>query len=70
MHQGLKYASKNINACHYQHDRDYGVNVKVSRAEADRRLRECLISQCRTVFAWCVWLAVRCFGWHFWREKL
>ena len=42
---GLKHAPENINSCCHQHDRDYGVNGKVSRAEADRRLRECLISQ-------------------------
>ncbi|HHW7546327.1 TPA: hypothetical protein ACU203_002031 [Mannheimia haemolytica] len=67
---GLKHAPENINSCCHQHDRDYGVNGKVSRAEADKRLRDCLIAQNRPIFAWCAWLAVRCFGWYFWKEKL
>ncbi|AGK02270.1 hypothetical protein 3927AP1_33 [Mannheimia phage vB_MhS_3927AP1] len=46
-----------------------GVNGKVSRAEADKRLRDCLIAQNRPIFAWSTWLAVRCFGWYFWNEK-
>ncbi|MDG6346816.1 hypothetical protein Q7469_11100 [Glaesserella parasuis] len=39
------------------------------RAEADKRLRECLILQGRPIFAWCAWIVVRLFGWYFWKSK-
>ena len=66
---GLKNAPENINSCCHQHDRDYGINGKVTRKEADKRLRECLISQDRLIFAWCAWVVVRLFGWYFWKSK-
>ncbi|HHE9432793.1 hypothetical protein MY978_06935 [Haemophilus influenzae] len=66
---GLKNAPENINSCCHQHDRDYGVNSKITRQEADRRLRECLISQDRPIFAWFVWIVVRLFGWYFFKHK-
>lgn len=53
---GAENAPQNMQSCCKQHNNDYGVNGKVTRAEADKRLRECLISQerpvLRGVFGW------------------
>lgn len=66
---GLKNAPDDINSCCHQHDRDYGSKGKVTRAEADRRLRDCMLKQGYTIKAWLFWIIVRLFGWIFWKEK-
>ena len=42
---GLGPVSPDTNSCCKQHDNDYGAMGTVSRAEADRRLRHCMIAQ-------------------------
>lgn len=39
------------------------------RADADRRLRECIKDSGRPFRAWLFWLAVRAFGWFYWNEE-
>lgn len=66
---GWHNAPTSINSCCHQHDRDYGVRGTVSRAEADKRLRNCLISQGHPIKAWVFWVLVRIFGWIYYKEK-
>ncbi|HII3824517.1 hypothetical protein [Pasteurella multocida] len=66
---GWHGAPANINTCCHQHDRDYGIKGKVSRAEADRRLRHCLISQGYPIKAWVFWVLVRMFGWIYYKKE-
>lgn len=66
---GWSNAPTNINSCCHQHDKDYGIRGTVSRAEADRRLRECMIKNGHLVKAWVFWLVVRLFGWAFYKNK-
>ncbi|WP_378082017.1 hypothetical protein ACFU5E_09500 [Aeromonas bestiarum] len=42
---GLGPVSPGTNSCCKKHDNDYGAKGRVSRAEADRRLRHCMIAQ-------------------------
>lgn len=48
-------------ACCNQHDIDYYEGV-ISRAEADKKLRECIRSKGYLVLPWIYWLGVRLFG--------
>lgn len=66
---GLKNAPTHINTCCHQHDRDYGVRGTVTRAEADKRLRECMIKNGHPIKAWLFWCAVRVFGWMYFKPK-
>lgn len=66
---GWHNAPTNINNCCHQHDRDYGINGTVSRAEADKRLRECLLLQGYPIKAWVFWVIVRLFGGFFYKKK-
>ncbi|QGM80651.1 hypothetical protein [Otariodibacter oris] len=66
---GLKKTSQKTNNCCHQHDRDYGVKGTVSRSEADRRLRVCMIQNNKPVQAWVFWVVVRLFGWFFFKKK-
>lgn len=66
---GWKEAPANINSCCHQHDRDYGVNGTVTRAEADKRLRECMIKNGYPIRAWLFWGVVRTFGGAFFKKK-
>lgn len=66
---GWRNAPTNINNCCRQHDKDYGIHGTVSRAEADNRLRECLLLQGYPIKAWVFWAAVRLFGGFFYKKK-
>lgn len=65
---GWKFASNDINNCCHQHDRDYGINGKVTRVEADNRLRNCILKNGHPIKAWLFWVIVRLFGWIFWKK--
>ena len=66
---GLGPVSPDANRCCKQHDNDYGARGTVSRAEADRRLRHCMIAQGKPLLAWLFWVACRAGGWYFWKDK-
>ncbi|MBW3809711.1 DUF1353 domain-containing protein [Aeromonas hydrophila] len=66
---GVGPVSPGTNSCCQQHDKDYGAKGRVSRAEADRRLRQCMIAQDKPVLAWLFWAACRLGGWYFWKDK-
>ena len=66
---GLGPVSLDTNSCCKQHDHDYGARGTVSRAEADRRLRHCMIAQGKPLLAWLFWAACRAGGWYFWKDK-
>lgn len=66
---GLGRVGDKANTCCKQHDNDYGVRGAVSRAEADRRLRQCMIANGKSVLAWLFWAACRVGGWYFWKDK-
>ncbi|MBL0581686.1 hypothetical protein [Aeromonas caviae] len=66
---GLGPVSPGTNRCCQQHDHDYGAKGTVSRAEADRRLRLCMMAQGNPVLAWLFWAACRVGGWYFWKDK-
>ena len=66
---GLGPVPPDTNSCCHQHDRDYGVRGTVTRTEADRRLRQCLLAQGKPLRAWLFWLGCRLGGWYFWKEK-
>ena len=51
-------APTSINSCCHQHDRDYGIKGTVTRAEADKRLRECMIKNGHPIKAWFFWVVV------------
>ncbi len=60
--------------CCELHDIAYGkyglrlVGDMVSRAEADRRFRECMVLYgAWRPWAWACWLALRLFGWAWWQ---
>jgi hypothetical protein len=54
--------------CCGEHDYHYQLS-DISRAEADRRLRECLRKKGYFVLPWVYWFGVRVFGWKFYRTK-
>ncbi|ARB89445.1 hypothetical protein A6J38_02410 [Haemophilus influenzae] len=66
---GWRKAPTNINSCCHQHDRDYGIHGTISRADADKRLRECLIAQRYPFKAWIFWVIVRLLGWIFYKKN-
>ena len=51
--------------CCAQHDRDY-FDCEITRAEADRRMRECISRKGYLVLPWVYWIGVRIFGRGFW----
>ena len=55
------------NSCCEQHDKNYAADTQVTRREADRQLRECVIEKGHPVRAWVMWVGVRLFGWIFYR---
>lgn len=66
---GWRNAPANINSCCHQHDRDYGIKGTVSRSEADKRLRNCLILQGHPIKALVFWILVRLFGWVYYKKE-
>jgi|GEM_PF-3750868 len=52
-----------VESCCKVHDNDYGKDGTVSRAEADRKFRECVKSTGRPVMAWFMWAGLRLVGW-------
>lgn len=66
---GWTNAPEDVNSCCHQHDRDYGSRGTVSRAEADRRLRQCVAAGGRPALAWLLWAALRIGGWYWWKDK-
>ncbi|WP_281441214.1 hypothetical protein [Aeromonas veronii] len=67
---GLRDVDPETNTCCHQHDRDYGVKGTVTRAQADKRLRECLIKNGKPIRGWLFWIACRLGGWVFWKDKI
>lgn len=57
----------NFRSCCDQHDMHYRLQV-ASRSEADRELRDCIIAHGHPILGWAYWLAVRLFGWLFWKD--
>ena len=53
--------------CCKLHDFNYG-KQHISRAEADKRLFNCLKKHSFFLLAGFMWLGVRTFGWYFWRK--
>lgn len=58
-----------IAACCHQHDRDYGIRGTVTRAEADRRLRQCIAGNGHPLRAWLIWAGLRLVGGWWWKQK-
>jgi hypothetical protein len=54
--------------CCGEHDYHYQIG-DVSRAEADKRLRQCLRKKGYFVLPWAYWLGVRLLGWKFYKRK-
>lgn len=54
--------------CCGEHDYHYQL-TDISRAEADKRLRECLRKKGYFVLPWIYWLGVRLVGWNFYKKK-
>jgi len=54
--------------CCGEHDYHYQAN-DCSRAEADKRLRECIQKKGYVVLPWVYWLGVRIFGRNYWKTK-
>lgn len=54
--------------CCGEHDYHYQ-DKNITRAEADKRLRECIQKKGYIVLPWVYWLGVRVFGGLFWKEK-
>jgi hypothetical protein len=57
------------NPCCEQHDKDYGRESTISRREADKKLRLCVIEKGHPVRAWVMWVGVRVFGWFFYKGR-
>lgn len=62
-------AGEPSNGCCVMHDFDYGPEGTVSRKESDRQLRNCVASCGHPVYAWLGWIAVRSFGWIWWKGR-
>lgn len=56
------------NDCCGEHDYHYQL-TDISRAEADKRLRQCLRQKGYFLLPWIYWLGVRAFGRQFYRKK-
>lgn len=54
--------------CCGEHDFHYQAN-DVTRAEADKRLRQCIQKKGYLVLPWVYWFGVRVFGRSFWKKK-
>jgi len=54
--------------CCGEHDFYYQAQC-ISRAEADRRLRECIRAKGYPLIAWSYWIGVRVAGWIFWNRR-
>ena len=54
--------------CCGEHDYHYQANDS-TRAEADKRLRECIQKKGYIVLPWIYWLGVRIFGKQYWKAK-
>lgn len=54
--------------CCGEHDYHYQDRT-ITRAEADRRLRDCLRKKGYVVLPWIYWAGVRVFGWCFWKKR-
>lgn len=54
--------------CCGEHDYHYQTG-DISRAEADKRLRECLRRKGYFVLPWVYWLGTRLLGWKFYKGK-
>lgn len=54
--------------CCGEHDYHYQAN-DITRAEADKKLRECIRKKGYFVLPWVYWLGVRLFGGAYWRKK-
>jgi hypothetical protein len=54
--------------CCGEHDYYYQLS-NISRADADRKLRECIQRKGYVVLPWIFWLGVRIFGWRYYRKK-
>jgi hypothetical protein len=54
--------------CCGEHDFHYQ-DKNISRAEADKRLRECIQKKGYIVLPWVYWAGVRLFGGMFWNKK-
>jgi hypothetical protein len=66
-----------LNCCCKQHDIDYATNGKItSRKEADKRIRNCIITQfikakkikLGYVIGYVYWLFCRIFGYFYWKK--
>ena len=57
----------NFPSCCEQHDKDYSLGSKVSRKEADGKLRSCITASGWPKVAWVYYLGVRTVGWMFYR---
>ncbi|BAU40033.1 hypothetical protein [Ralstonia phage RSP15] len=60
--------SRSLNSCCYKHDEAYGPEGTGSRLEADRALRDCIRNQGHPVKAQIYYIAVRLFGWIFFKR--
>lgn len=65
---GIPRMKTQVETCCQAHDKAYGKNGTGTRAEADLALWNCLRPD-RPKFGYVVYLAVRLFGWIFWRKK-
>lgn len=54
--------------CCAEHDAHYQLG-DITRAEADKKLRECIIKKGYPGIAWAYWLGVRLIGWRFYKGK-
>lgn len=54
--------------CCNTHDYHYQLQ-DVSRAEADKKLRECIKAKGHPILAWVYWSGVRVFGGGFWKRR-
>lgn len=54
--------------CCGEHDFHYQAQV-ISRAEADKRLHQCILAKGYPLIAWAYWLGVRAVGWVFWNRR-
>jgi len=54
--------------CCGEHDYHYQA-LDVTRAEADKRLRQCIQKKGYIILPWVYWLGVRIFGKEYWRKR-
>jgi hypothetical protein len=56
-------------SCCDTHDKQYSKNSRTSRKSADKQLRECVKKQGHPYYAKVMYVAVRAFGWIFYKGK-